>query len=141
MSTIPLKLPDGSILQYHGDPSLLPEITDRATGLPVPLAPARPNQLPFGTPLPLPSLSGSDSQQPSLWSQILGAANEQFGPSIFGKTMGPTASDPNAKFPGIVDVVAVLAGLILIAGAIWGFDNVRETTINIARRGAEVAAV
>jgi len=37
----PIRLPDGSVLEYHGDPALIPDITD-ADGIPVPLAPARP---------------------------------------------------------------------------------------------------
>lgn len=77
---------------------------------------------------------------PSIWSQLGGALNDQFGASIFGKTLGPTASNPGATFPSIIDIVAVVAGLVLLAGAVFGFDSVRETVIQTAKKGAEVAA-
>ena len=38
----PIRLPNGEVLEYYGDPADLPDITD-AQGIPVPFAPARPN--------------------------------------------------------------------------------------------------
>jgi hypothetical protein len=36
--------------------------------------------------------------------------------------------------------VAVLAGLILIAGAVYGFGNLKDTATTVARNGAELGA-
>jgi hypothetical protein len=40
----------------------------------------------------------------------------------------------------VVRAIAVVAGLLLIAGAIWGFDNLRDTAVSTAKKGAEIAA-
>lgn len=39
-----------------------------------------------------------------------------------------------------VNSVAILAGLVLIAGAVFGFRTLGNVTVNVAKKGAEVAA-
>lgn len=36
--------------------------------------------------------------------------------------------------------VAILGGLVLIAGAVFGFDKVKDTAVNLTSKGAELAA-
>ena len=38
------------------------------------------------------------------------------------------------------NIVAVLIGLVLVAGAVWGFDTVHDTVISTAKGAAALAA-
>ena len=68
-----------------------------------------------------------------------------------GSSMSPSgnaSSTPGGFFGALetwltnstVNIVAVLIGLVLIAGAVWGFDTVRETVVSTAKGAAELAA-
>lgn len=48
--------------------------------------------------------------------------------------------DPLDTSQYLIRGVAIAGGLILITGAVFGFDSVRETVITTAKKGAEVAA-
>lgn len=50
-------------------------------------------------------------------------------------------SDPLDTSQYLIRGVAVLGGLVLIAGAVFGFDKVQETAINITKKGAEAATM
>lgn len=139
MATIPLTLPDGTVLQYHGDPSLIPDIYDTKTGLPVPLAPARPNTFPNGVPLAnsSPSTAQTSAQQPASsstrpWWSYLPGFDE-----VYSALTGDTTT-ANRNY--IIDGTIIVVGLFLIAGAIFGLESVRNTTISVAKKGAEIAA-
>jgi len=64
------------------------------------------------------------------------------GPS--GAAVGAATGKP-INFLGIsisvVDVVAVLAGLVLLAGAVFGFRNLTTTVITGVKKGAELGAM
>jgi len=122
---------------YHGDPSQMPEITD-PSGMPVPIAPARPSQT---TPDPV----------QSWWDKYLGA---------FGQTQDNAIDNPNVSIAGvagvspndlatgkssasafiIADAVSILLGLLLIAGAVFSFSQVRDTIVSTAKGAATLAA-
>ena len=90
---------------------------------------------------------------PTTLQQIGAAFNDQFGPSIFGATVGPSVSNPTASYssvtlpgggkyqiPSVLDVVAVVAGLVLLAGMVFGFRTLTTTVVQGAKKGAELAA-
>lgn len=41
----------------------------------------------------------------------------------------------------LVRAVGIIGGMILIAGAVWGFSNVKDTIVTTAKKGAEAAAL
>jgi hypothetical protein len=79
-----------------------------------------------------------DNSQPSFLDGLIGTLNENFGPSFFGKTIGPTADGKNDFH--IADAVGILAGLVLLAGAVFGFRQITTTVVTGVKKGAEVAA-
>lgn len=48
--------------------------------------------------------------------------------------------ETDASVSILPDIVAIIIGIVLIAGAVWGFSTVRDTTISVAKKGAEIAA-
>lgn len=137
LSGIPLTLPDGTTMTYVGDPSQMPDIFD-ASGMPVPLAPARPNasQVSPG------SFTLPDSLNPDpglLGSGIAGTAGA--GETGAGGLLDTLTSNLKSVFSRSVgDYVAIIIGIVLIGGALLMFDQTRGAILETARRGAELAA-
>lgn len=95
-----------------------------------------------------PSSAGTGIAGLPTWAQsIINNANAAFGNNAIAAGIqnltGSTSSGTKIPFIGVtvVDIVAVVAGLVLLAGAIFGFKNVQETVVGAAKRGAEVAAL
>ena len=91
-----------------------------------PLAPARPNSSST-------SLPNTDILQSTIAS-LTGAT-----------ALGSVAKAASTLGTGTItswfaNIVAVLIGLVLVAGAVWGFDTVRDTVISTAKGAAELAA-
>jgi hypothetical protein len=90
--------------------------------------------------------SGGTSGLPTWASSILAAANDAIGNnSIAASIRQATGQSSGAtKIPflnlSVFDIVAVVAGIVLLAGAVFGFRNVGNTVVETARRGAEFAA-
>lgn len=115
-----------------------------------PLAPARPNATGTGTGGQDVTaqfnafLSGLQSKTQAFSDNMQTAANRlNTGLSNAAQsiTVGSAFGAPLSVDSSVVyRIVAVVGGLILIAGAVWGFDNIRETATTAARRGAEIAA-
>ena len=93
-----------------------------------PLAPARPN--PSATSLP-----NTDTLQGAIASLTGTAQNaaSSGATGLFGSLETWLTSSAT-------NIVAVLIGLVLVAGAVWGFDQVRETVVSTAKGAAELAA-
>jgi|HubBroStandDraft_1064217.scaffolds.fasta_scaffold01182_25 hypothetical protein len=100
-----------------------------------------PGQSSSSTTAPQTSTANSLGSNPTMAQVVEGFLNDLLGPSFFGKTIGPSnVNQATQGAPGIVDVVVVVVGLILIAGAIFGFKNLTTTVIEGAKKGAEIAA-
>lgn len=112
-----------------------------AFGIETPLAPARPNTFPNGLPTTTaqPETNWFNDQNPLSQSLQNLFGNSAHPSGAVGDAVGKALTLGGVSF-SVVDIVAVVAGLLLIGGAIFGLDSVRETTINVARRGAEVAS-
>lgn len=142
LPTIPLTLPDGSTLNYHGDPSLIPNITDSATGLPVPLASARPSggsgnyTLP-STLNPDPGLLGSDAN-----------GGAQAIPAGSGFTIDIPALDTlTTNLKGVFsrsigDYVSIVMGVVFFAAALYMLSETAQQITHkaIDAGGAALAA-
>ena len=95
-------------------------------GIETPLASARPNSSST-------SLPNTDILQSTIAS-LTGAT-----------ALGSVAKAASTLGTGTItswfaNIVAVLIGLVLVAGAVWGFDQVRETVVSTAKGAAELAA-
>jgi len=122
---LPLATPQDWALNYNAanDPN--------AVGIEQPLAGARPNTSPTTNSNPF---AGWLSDQNPLSQGLKNFGNSMQSAAATTLSLGGTSF-------GVVDIVAILAGLLLLGGAIFGFSSVRETTINVAKKGAEVAAL
>lgn len=92
-----------------------------------PLAPVRPNT----TPAPA-STSETGTQSESGSGSADYVAQLKAALSGTGIEQWLTASS--------VNIVAVVIGLVLVAGAVWGLDQVRETVVSTAKGAADLAA-
>lgn len=101
-----------------------------------PLAPARPNSAST-------SLPNTDTLQSTIAS-LTGAAT-----SATQTNLGSVAKAASTLGAGSItswlsasssNIVAVLIGLVLVAGAVWGFDTVHDTVISTAKGAAALAA-
>ena len=94
---------------------------DSLVDIPTPLAPARPSESVIPAD-PNAVTQGASSAEPT-------AINS----GLFGQfETWLTTSTAN--------IVAVVIGIVLIAGAVWGFDQVRDTITSTAKGAAEIAA-
>lgn len=59
--------------------------------------------------------------------------------SFLGQLFGGATPLDTSQY--LIRGVAIAGGLLLIAGAIFGFDKVQDTVITTAKKGAEVAAL
>ena len=101
-----------------------------------PLASARPNSSST-------SLPNTDTLQSTIAS-LTGAAT-----SATQTNLGSVAKAASTLGAGSItswlsasssNIVAVLIGLVLVAGAVWGFDTVHDTVISTAKGAAALAA-
>jgi len=97
-----------------------------------PLAPARPN--PSATTLP-----NTDTLQGAIAS-LTGTAQAAASSGAKSVTTSLFGSLETWLTSSATNIVAVLIGLVLVAGAVWGFDQVRETVVSTAKGAAELAA-
>lgn len=98
-----------------------------------PLATARPN--PSSTATPNTSIL---SQLESATSKI---ADEESGTkNSTAQATGLFAQFEQWLTTSSTNIVAVLIGLVLVAGAVWGFDAVKETVTSTAKGAAKLAA-
>lgn len=58
---------------------------------------------------------------------------------LFGATTGTSGGLTSSTY--LIRGVAILGGLILIAGAVFGFKELSQTTVNTVRRGVEAGTV
>lgn len=101
-----------------------------AVGIEQPIIPPRPSVAP----------TTNTAAQPSLTQQIaqgIGTAiDQQLGSSVFGNAIAAFKA-----LPSVVDIVAIIVGLVLLAGAVFGFRNVTSTVVQTTRKGAELTAL
>ena len=95
-----------------------------------PLAPARPNSSST-------SLPNTDTLQSTIAS--LTGATALGSVAKAASTLG-TGTITSWLSASSANIVAVLIGLVLVAGAVWGFDTVHDTVISTAKGAAELAA-
>jgi hypothetical protein len=124
---------------FSGDTSLLQnlDVTD-ANGIPVPLASARPNE--------------QQQTQPSTWwdkyLQNFGHMQDNAidNPNVaIADISGVTPNDLATGKASVsrdlfADIAAVMVGLVLIAGAIFSFSQVKDTIVTTAKGAATLAA-
>jgi|ERR1035437_9880808 hypothetical protein len=100
-----------------------------------PLAPARPATTgPTDTTTTTPQTD---------WQQLLdyNANNELLGVSTITPTQQQEIKNAHSIFDvSMIDLVGILAGLVLLGGAVFGFKNVSTTIVTGVKRGAEMAA-
>lgn len=93
-----------------------------------------------GTPIaanssvPAPSVSS-----PSLTSGIGQVAAASLPPWIQA-LLPKNSTDGSFYIPSVTDIVIIIVGLILLAGAVYGFKNLTTTIIMGTKKGAEIAA-
>ena len=97
-----------------------------------PLAPARPNS----SSTSLPNTDTLDATIASLTGAVQGVATS----GAKSVTTGMFGSLETWLTSSTANIVAVLIGLVLIAGAVWGFDTVHDTVISTAKGAAALAA-
>ena len=110
-------------LGYETDSNGNPIIED-------PLASARPNSSST-------SLPNTDTLQSTIASLTGATALGSVAKAVSTLGTGTITSWLSASS---ANIVAVLIGLVLVAGAVWGFDTVRDTVISTAKGAAELAA-
>jgi hypothetical protein len=107
--------------------------------IPTPLAPARPNAtVPESTNVPAVDASNAAAVVDNILGTSVGNSVAKSGTNAVGS--GLIGSFETWLTSSTANIVAVLVGLVLIAGAIWGLDQVRETVVSTARGAAELAA-
>jgi hypothetical protein len=88
--------------------------------------------------MPLTSVGQSAVTVPPQSTSSVGSS---IGSSLASGLLGPLAAFlPGSGMPGIVDIVAIIGGLILIAGMVFGFRNVSTTIVKGVKTGAEIAS-
>lgn len=101
-----------------------------------PLAPARPNS----SSTSLPNTDTLQSTIASLTGATASAAQANLGSVAKAVSTLGTGTITSWLSASSANIVAVLIGLVLVAGAVWGFDTVRDTVISTAKGAAELAA-
>ena len=97
-----------------------------------PLAPARPNSSST-------SLPNTDTLQSTIAS-LTGATASAAQANLGSVAKAASTLGTGTITSWFANIVAVLIGLVLVAGAVWGFDTVRDTVISTAKGAAELAA-
>jgi hypothetical protein len=97
-----------------------------------PLAPARPNS--SSTSLP------NTDTLPNAIASLTGVAQGTATSGAKSVTTGMFGSLETWLASSTANIVAVLIGLVLVAGAVWGFDTVHDTVISTAKGAAALAA-
>ena len=116
-------------LGYETDSNGNPIIED-------PLASARPNS----SSTSLPNTDTLQSTIASLTGATASAAQANLGSVAKAVSTLGTGTITSWLSASSANIVAVLIGLVLVAGAVWGFDTVRDTVISTAKGAAELAA-
>ena len=116
-------------LGYETDSNGNPIIED-------PLASARPNS----SSTSLPNTDTLQSTIASLTGATASAAQANLGSVAKAVSTLGTGTITSWLTASSANIVAVLIGLVLVAGAVWGFDTVRDTVISTAKGAAELAA-
>ena len=105
-------------------------------GIETPLASARPNS----SSTSLPNTDILQSTIASLTGATASAAQANLGSVAKAVSTLGTGTITSWLSASSANIVAVLIGLVLVAGAVWGFDTVRDTVISTAKGAAELAA-
>ena len=101
-------------------------------GIETPLASARPNSSST-------SLPNTDILQSTIAS-LTGATASAAQANLGSVAKAASTLGTGTITSWFANIVAVLIGLVLVAGAVWGFDQVRETVVSTAKGAAELAA-
>lgn len=101
-----------------------------------PLAPARPNS----SSTSLPSTDTLDATIASLTGAATSATQTNLGSVAKAASTLGAGSITSWLSASSSNIVAVLIGLVLVAGAVWGFDTVHDTVISTAKGAAALAA-
>jgi hypothetical protein len=94
-----------------------------------------------GTPNPASSIGASMAQgattQQTPFQTALGALQS----SVPALAAGSVLNDAQQAFhlPSLTDVVVILAGIVLLAGAVFGFKSIQTTVVSGVRKGADLA--
>jgi hypothetical protein len=105
--------------------------SQESTLIETPLASARPNSV---TDSPTP-----DDMLDQFTKQITASGISNPDTTV-GNSTGILSGFQNWLTNSSVNIVAVLIGLVLIAGAVWGFSTVRDTVVETAQGAATLAA-
>ena len=116
-------------LGYETDSNGNPIIED-------PLASARPNS----SSTSLPNTDTLQSTIASLTGATASAAQANLGSVAKAASTLGTGTITSWLTASSANIVAVLIGLVLVAGAVWGFDTVHDTVISTAKGAAALAA-